>query len=39
MKSLRTALFWIAALTLPGGILLLAPKAIRVVQRMRERGA
>ena len=27
----------IAALTLPGGMLLLAPKAIRVVQRMRQR--
>ncbi len=35
MPSLRTATFWIAALVLPGGLLLLAPKAISVAKRLR----
>lgn len=35
MKSLRTASFWIAAVVLPGGVLLLAPIAVRAVKRLR----
>lgn len=37
MKALRTASFWIAALVLPGGALLLAPMAVRAVRRVRQR--
>jgi hypothetical protein len=35
MKSLRTASFWIAAVFLPGGVLLLTPMAIRAAKRLR----
>ena len=35
MPTLRTASFWIAALVLPGGLLLLAPKAFQVAKRLR----
>lgn len=35
MPILRTATFWIAALVLPGGLLLLAPKAFQVAKRLR----
>lgn len=37
MKSFRTASFWIAALVLPGGVLLLAPMALRAAKRIRAR--
>jgi hypothetical protein len=35
MPSFRTASFWIAALVLPGGFLLLAPKAWHLAQKIR----
>lgn len=34
MKSLRTASFWIAAVVLPGGVLLLTPMAVRAMKRL-----
>ena len=34
MSSFRTALFWIAAVVLPGGLLLLAPMVIRAARRV-----
>jgi len=37
MKSLRAASFWIAAIVLPGGVLLLTPMAIRAARRFRAR--
>lgn len=37
MKALRIASFWIAAVILPGGILLLTPMAVRAVKRARAR--
>jgi hypothetical protein len=39
MKSLRTASFWIAAVFLPGGVLLLTPMAIRAAKRLRANSA
>lgn len=36
MKSLRQASLLLAALIIPGGLLLLAPQAIRAVRRYRE---
>ena len=33
MSSLRTASFWIAAVVLPGGLLLLVPMAVRAARR------
>jgi len=33
MSSLRTASFWIAAVVLPGGLLLLVPMAFRAARR------
>ncbi|WP_281171692.1 hypothetical protein [Azovibrio restrictus] len=38
MLTLRNISFWIAALVLPGGFLLLVPKAIQAVQRLRGKG-
>ncbi len=35
MSLIRTTLFWIAAIVLPGGLLLLAPMAIRAARRIR----
>ncbi len=37
MKSIRSASFWIAAVVLPGGFLLLTPMAIRAVRRIYAR--
>lgn len=37
MKSLRTASFWIAAIVLPGGMLMLAPMAWRAARKIRAR--
>jgi hypothetical protein len=37
MKYLRTVTFLLIILVLPGGVLLLAPKAFRAIRRMRAR--
>ena len=39
MPTIRTASFWIAALVLPGGLLLLTPMAIKAAKRVRARFA
>lgn len=39
MKSLRNASLLLAALILPGGLLLLAPQAIRAVRRYRDKSS
>lgn len=39
MKTLRKASLLIAILVIPGGLLLLAPQAIRAVKRYREQSS
>jgi hypothetical protein len=37
MHRIRTATFWIAAAVLPGGLLLLVPKAFKSYKRIKEK--